>query len=196
MRPAVVGQFGRRRVGDVTHDHVVAGFEAVQEERGDGCHAAGEADAVLGALEHRQLLLELPHRRVAPAGVDEGALVGEFVGGERDLGVDDERGGHHQVGGGGAGDRVGRMARVDGGGLHAYGAQALVVRSHGSSPPCCAAIEYTGRRRSAQPKWWQVVALGWPAECRRGGGRAGPRLYCLLPSLAFQYSSVRRKASS
>ncbi len=109
----VVGELGNACVGDVREDEMVAGRELGEQDRARRRHAGGEGDAGLGALKDRDLLFQLADGRVGPAGVDEGALLGQLVGREA-LGLFRHEGrGHDDVRARGPGRRVGRLAGMD-----------------------------------------------------------------------------------
>ena len=162
----VADQLGGARVGDVARHQAIACRQPPQQQRRDRRHARCVGAAVLGSFQRRQLRLELPHRGVAPPGVDERLL--SFVPvhrRERHRLVDDVRGRHHQVRGGGVGGGIGDLAGVDGGGaqadpfgeMWAHGARLLPLRA-GRDPCCQLSAEWCAPR----PK--SPLALAAPAE--------------------------------
>ena len=116
----LIGKLRGGGVGDIAHHHMVAGLETVQEQGGDGRHAAAEGHAILSRFQDRQLALQLGDGWVAPAGVDERRLVVHLVGREGDARIDDEGGRHDDIRSRGARELVRRGSGVDGGRLDAH----------------------------------------------------------------------------
>ena len=77
---------------------MIPGVEAPGQQRVGGGHAGGVALRVLRALQGSQLFLQLAHRRVGKAAVDEALVALAVAGGKAGHDLGREGRGHHQVG--------------------------------------------------------------------------------------------------
>ncbi len=150
----------RARVDGARRHDVVARLHDGEDGGGDGRHAARGGHGGVGVLEGRGLALEGRDRRVAPARVDVRLL----------LAGEDRRAvlGRAQVVRRGqvqrrherSRRRVGRLAGVNGGGVHAQAAVVVghrgILRSRGSSPMACESSTDAG-----------MLMRDGPDRCRR-----------------------------
>jgi hypothetical protein len=150
----------RAAVGVLHGDDARARAEQREQRAGDGRHAGGEADRVLGVLEVGDLPLERAHRRVRVARVD--VAVGAA---ERDVEprvdvvvAEGDRVLHRHLGA--AVRERGVLAAPDDAGVEVIHPETIEAHPVAPRRPCDR--RYCGRRRTQEDRWRPSRSPAWP----------------------------------